>query len=130
MYGQRYYLACYDSTNAIVFNVAVITSPAAKILETIAWSSETLQVAATTTLPHGFMVGSMVDLVIEGSVPTTYDGAFICLVTSTTGFTYPLTIDPGLNVASGSASWQVNLCEGYFTTSSIVYRNNQFEVSP
>ena len=71
-------------------------------LTSLVWSSSV--VTATTSTPHGFTVGSTIQLVITGCTPTTYNGSFPCTITSTTVFTYPLTTDPGSTTVVGSVT--------------------------
>jgi len=129
LYGNRYYLICYDTDNNVVFNVAIVTSPPAQTLASLVWSAATLSVTATTSTPHGFKIGTIVQLTIVNANPAGYNGAYNVAITGSATFTYPLSAYPGQVVSPGSASWQISLCRGYFN-STIVYRNSQFEVSP
>ncbi|MDR3449358.1 MAG: hypothetical protein P4M15_06375 [Alphaproteobacteria bacterium] len=83
-----------------------------------------------TQSPHGYAIGGVLRLTIAGCAPAAFNGAYACRITGASTFTYPLSIDPGQNVVAGSSSFLLNLAGNYFTTSTLVYRNAQFEVAP
>lgn len=130
LFGQRYYLNCYDQTNTLAFCVPLIETDQSILLEGLSFDPIQLLVTATTNEPHGYDVGDTVALTIAGASPSGYDGLYQCLITGPDTFTYPLGTNPGqvFNL-TGSASYLISLCAGYFD-STLVYRNNQFEVTP
>ena len=75
---------------------------AAKAISSLTWSASPNIVTATTTAPHGFTNGDTVNLTIAGAVPAGYNGSFICTVTGTSTFTYPLASNPGLETTPGT----------------------------
>jgi hypothetical protein len=129
LFGQRYYVNCFDGSGNLVFTVALIQSPEAMPLLSLAWSATTLQVTAQTTLPHGLALGSIAQLTIENATPDGYNGAFDCFITGPSTFVYPVAENPEPVVAVGTVSYLISMCAGYFD-STLIFRNMQFEVSP
>lgn len=62
-------------------------------LSSITWTTNVA--TAATTAPHGFPMSSTIELTISGATPSTYNGTFLCTITGTSAFTYPLPSDPG-----------------------------------
>ncbi len=129
LFARRYYLNCYDGSDAIVFSVALVSSPASMVIQTLSWNPASLLVTATTTLPHGLPIAATVDLTIAGANPDAYNGAYGCFVTGTNAFQYSIPSEPGPVVSPGAASYLISMCAGYFS-STLIYRGGQFEVSP
>lgn len=129
LFGRRYYVNCFDNMNNRVFTVALIESPPAALLSTLSWDAASLTVTATTAVPHGLRAGSTVQLTVAGATPDGYNGEFDCWVTGASTFCYNMASDPGTVVVPGSASQLLSMTAGYFS-STLVWRNGQFEVSP
>lgn len=129
VFGQRYYVNCYALSGALIFARALTGSPVGLDLETLSWSGG--RVVATTTVPHGYVVGGTYELTVDGCVPSALNGTFRSIVTGPTTFEYSLANDPGTTTTAGIVEYNLNLAAGYFA-SSLVYReaNGQFEVSP
>ncbi|TKI02739.1 hypothetical protein [Martelella alba] len=70
-----------------------------KAITTLAWASSVVTV--TTTSPHGFTTGDVLELTISGAVPTGYNGTFECTVTGASTLTYALATNPGAMTTSG-----------------------------
>lgn len=134
LFGQRWYINVKRLDGTLILARALVGSPAAKQLALLMWNATRGLVSAVTAAPHGFVSGSAVDLIIAGNTPATFDGAFRCDVTGPSSFAYPLAADPGADAATilGTADWRIDLVEGYFTTSSLVFRQDaqQFEIAP
>lgn len=130
LFGQRYYVNLYDLDGTLVVCLPLIGSVTAQNLSSLSWSNGV--VTATTTVGHGYLVGTTVALTVAGSSPSAYSGLVYALITSRTAFTYSLSTDPGINVTPGTVCSQINILAGYFTSSTMVYREDaaQFEVSP
>ena len=129
LFGQRYFVNCFDNQNNPVFSVPLVTSPKAKEISGLSWDAASLRAYVETKNPHGFRVGSVVVLTLGGTTPSGYNGEYECYITSSNTFFYSLNQDPGQLVTLGVASFQVSLTKGYFN-STMVYRNGQFEVNP
>lgn len=130
LFAQRYYLNCYDSNNNLIFTVALVQTSASLPIQTVTWSVTTNSVTVTMVNPHNYPIASTVELAIQGCNPTAYNGTYKCLITGPSTFTYSLSTNPGTMASAGSVSYLINLCQGYFFTNTIIYRNSQFEVGP
>ena len=134
LFGQRWYINVSQLDGTLILARALVGSPAAQELASLAWDDTRGLVTATTVAPHGFVLGSAIDLVISGNTPIGFDGSFRCDVTGPSNFVYPLATDPGAQTATtvGIADWRVDLVKGYFAASSLVFRQDsqQFEIAP
>jgi len=129
LFGQRYYVNCYTLTGTLIFSLPLIGSDNGINIQEIDWS---LNIATVTTnIPHRFKVGQIVNVTISNMVPAAYNGVFSATIINSTQFTYSLSSYPGNPTSFGTASYDINIAAGYFT-STLVYRTNnqQFEVSP
>lgn len=129
LFGQRYYLNCYDLSGNRIFTRPMVESEAGKIINAISWNVASGLVTVKTSIPHGYPIGSVVNLTVAGCVPDAYNGAVQAFVDTPNTFTYPLTTDPGVATVFGQASYLIDLIAGYFN-STMIFRNGQFEVSP
>ena len=129
LFGQRYYVNCYALDGVWIFSIPLTETNAGLPLEALSWDVTKEMVTATTTIPHGYPLGTEIKLTIAGCAPTAYNGAIVAMVTSPNTFTYPLGVDPGNATTFGSASYLISLTAGYFN-STLVYRDGQFEISP
>jgi hypothetical protein len=133
VFGRRYYLNLYDLSGALVFCMPLIGSPSGFPLQSLSWAAGI--VTATTedgALTGEHNVGETVDLTIQGATPGGFNGSVAALITGGSTFTYAVAADPGPTVYPGNANQIINLVEGYFSTSTLVYRaaNKQIEVTP
>lgn len=128
LFGQRWYLALTDLTGALIVNIPVIESLVALPLASISWSNGI--VSAVTRTPHGYQIGSTVVVLVQDCVPSAYNGVVNALVADNVTLQYPLTANPGTASTIGAVEWSVNIVAGYFTASTMIFRNRQFEVSP
>jgi hypothetical protein len=129
LFGQRYYISIYTLNQVLIVYLPVVGCPTGMQIENLSWDVDTSLVTATTLNPHGFNLAETIELTIAGATPTAYNGLFPCLITGPNEFTYTLAADPGQATVFGSVSYLINLMGGYFN-STLVFRNNQFEVSP
>ena len=108
----------------------LIGSRDANQLQSLVWKHGF--VSATTVLPHEYVVGKTINLLISGNAPDGYNGSVKALVTGRFSFQYPLASDPGPAVEFGISDYIIDLVAGYFTTSRLVFRasNATFEVTP
>jgi hypothetical protein len=129
LFGQRYYVNCYDTQNNLVFTIPLITNPKSLNIASLSWSPASLRATVTTVNPHGLKIGTVARLTLTGDNPSTYDGEFDCSVTSANSFFYALSADPGAVIGLGTASFIISMTRGYFN-STLVFRNGQLEVNP
>ena len=71
-------------------------------IDTIVWSTGIVTVVTDT--PHGIPSGDTIPMVISGCTPIGYNGTYACTYVSSTSFTYPLAINPGLIVIPGNVT--------------------------
>ena len=68
-------------------------------IDTITWSTGVVTV--TTLDAHGIPSGDTIPVIISGCTPTGYNGTFAATYVSSTSFTYPLAVNPGLITTEG-----------------------------
>jgi hypothetical protein len=131
LFGQRFYVNCYTLSGVLVFSMPLIGSMIGTNLQAVSWDGNTGTVTATTNGPHGYEVGSVINLTVINCTPTAYNGTFAANVINKTQFTYDVASFPGAVAALGSVQYNINIAAGYFA-STLIYRteNQQFEVSP
>lgn len=136
LFGRRFYVNVYSLGGALVVSQPLISSPTGQSLGSLAWAGGKVQ--ATTLVPHGLRVGSVVALTIAGASPDAYNGLQDCLVTGPSSFSYTLATNPGAASVFGTAAFNINLVGGQAGpngtpfTSTLVFREaaQQFEVHP
>ena len=134
LFGKRWFVECYNGSVALanlIFYQPIVGTAAGLAINGLSYNPASLRVTVTTVNPHGLPIGQTVNMTIAGAVPTGYNGTYLMLVTglSTLQFTAQ-NGDPGDSIlAFGTLSFLVSICGGYFN-STVVFRNNQFEVSP
>jgi hypothetical protein len=128
--GQRYYLNLTDVSGNLIICDAIVSSADPQAIASLDWESGVVTV--TTVNPHWIPLGQLVSLRINLSSPAGYNGVFDCTPTGLSSFTYELDTDPGDQVQVGSFGAVVDLCQGLFETSRLVYYsyNNSFEAFP
>jgi hypothetical protein len=77
---------------------AILTQP--QTLASLTWATSV--VTGTSSVPHGYPVGSVIALTIANAVPSGYNGTFQCTITSNTQFTYALVGNPGTETSPGT----------------------------
>lgn len=139
-YSQRFYLTLTDLSGNLIVSRSIVGSSPQQPLSDLSWQNGL--VTAVTQNPHGYPIGSLVELTIRDADPSGYNGVFECAILDGLTFTYlvvespwpALTSASGVEVAqaTGTYSFDINLVEGYFKTSTLVYRAPlaQFEVTP
>lgn len=90
--GGSSFLASLDSLTPLIHGALAIQS--------LLWSQGLVTV--TTTAPHGLSIGVPTPVSIVGVIPQGYNGTVTATATSTTVFTYPLAVNPGLVTKTGN----------------------------
>lgn len=129
LFGNRYYVNCYDSSGGRVFTVPLIETGPSVPVDNMVWDGVSRSLLLTTSSPHGYKIGGTLELTVEGASPVAFNGTRKMLVTGDRTLTFPCLSSPGPLVAPGRLSHLISLCKGYFD-STMVYRNGQFEVTP
>lgn len=129
-YGQRWYLNLSDLSGNLIIARAITSSDDPKPISSISWSYGV--VTANVVTRHFLRLGSVVNLRISGASPDGYNGVYACRITGPSSFEYDLSTNPGQQVAAGNYVGIIDLTQGAFTTSRLVYYENAsvFEVFP
>ena len=133
IFGQRWYLNLYDLLGNRLDTCALVGSPDAVKIADMSWSTLTNEVTLDTLTPHIIPLGSYAYLTTVGVFPPIYNLSIDMVAVSPTQLVYPFNVDPGgPSSIQGSLFQNENLFEGYFQTSTFVYREStmMFEVSP
>ena len=130
LFGRRWYINVYNLNGRLIVSKALIGSDLGAVIESLDWVNGA--VILTTEVPHGYNYLDTVNITVSGCLPETYNGRVQALVTGDRTLRYPLAVRPGGATQFGVVTYDINLIEGYFSTSSLVYRSqsNQFEVTP
>jgi len=125
-----YYLNIYALDGTLVVSRALVASPVGITLQNLFWANGRAYV--TTSSPHGYLVGTVVDLTLTGNLPSAYSGIFECLITGPSTFWFEVMPNPGPFTQLGVVTYDINLAQQYFQTSTLVFRDgvNNFEVNP
>ena len=132
-FGQRWYINIYDQTGNLALCRALVESPSGVPIESASWQSRIVTVLCDG--PHGYILGSTVNLMITGLQPAAYNGNVFAFITGPATFTYPLVTNPGAATVQGGQcfmeNYNISLTKGYFA-STLVFRDatQTFEVSP
>jgi hypothetical protein len=138
LFGQRFYVNVTALDGTLVCARPLIGSPTGIAIETLSFDEVTGLVTATTSVPHGYKIGTVVGLTVSGASPAAYNGLVDALISGPDTFTYSLSANPGTATAPGAASYDVDLIGGMTDsagnpfTSTLVFRqqSQQFEVNP
>jgi hypothetical protein len=128
LFGRRFYLQLFDLSGALVLYRALVTSVAGVAVQSATWLRG--RAILTTAAPLGLRIGDTVRLTVDGMTPDAYNGTNFCLISGPSNLSFPLANDPGDATVLGAVSYDVDLVSGYFTSSTVVFRNGQFEVNP
>lgn len=130
VFGRRLYLNLYATDGTIIFTLPLIGSPTGVLMQSTSYSNGRINV--TTVSRHGYKVGDTIRLTIAGTTPDAYNGTVNALITGPFTFSYPAPAPLGPPSVLGVVNYNVNLAGGYFTTSTLVFReaNQNFEVTP
>ena len=139
--AQRYYVNIYNQDGIWILTVPLVQSPPARGINSLSYDTIRrvmtvamidpaqwpipLAAAGNLTMP-----GTMVDYTLENFDPIVLNATWRSLHIDPITFSFPLANDPGgINIV-GSVSRYINMVAGMFTTSTFIYRNGAFEVSP
>lgn len=129
LFGQRYYLQLADLSGNIIVYEALAGSDTGVNISSLVWSQG--DVTLTTSAPHGYDIGKVIDLTVSGCAPAGYNGRYQCQITGADTLVYALASNPGVTTGFGALTYDISLVSGYFA-STLVFRqpNQQFEVNP
>jgi hypothetical protein len=129
LFAQRYYLKIEGLRGDLILYTALIGSPIGLDISALSWANG--KVTVTTTDPHHFRFGQILNVTIADATPAAYNGTYQALVTGRNTLTFPLATNPGIATVFGNLQQNINLAGGLFQ-STLIFRedNSQFEVSP
>lgn len=130
VFGQRYYLRLEQNDRTVVFLLPVIGSPMARQIEAVTWFRG--RVTITLVRRHGYSPGQTVRLTVIECVPSVLNGRRLMLCDDDRTLSFALDPDPGPVTVLGRVSHDIDIAEGYFEQSTLVFRQQaqQFEVNP
>jgi hypothetical protein len=128
--AQRYYLNCIDIQNNLVFMLPMIESQSSFQIDSLEYDNVSGWVIIELDSPHNVPIGTVVVINIINCAPTTYNGSVYATALSATQIQYTLPQDLGTVTTLGQVDMLINIIKGYFTTSTLVFRNKMFEVNP
>lgn len=126
---QAYFINIYTLGGVLIVALPLIESPVGNIIEAISWDFNTTKASLITLEPHGYVIGTLISLTVTGCTPDDYNGTYLMAVSDDVTLTYQIDTDPGDATVLGFVSFDISMTAGYFS-SYLVFRNNQFEVSP
>lgn len=129
VFGQRWYISLDTSNNQPVFMQAMVASPQLIEAQTIRWENGFAIIEAG--FPSSFRIGQSFNLTVSGFVPDAYNTPrALALIIGPTEIMYPMATPAVPATVLGRATYDINLAGGYFTQSSLVFREatQQFEV--
>jgi|SRR6516225_2771730 hypothetical protein len=139
--AQRYYVNVYGSDGSWIIATPLIQSPPSRAVNGLTYDPlrrvMTIQMVdpkywpvpigstGTATPP-----GTIVDYTLENFDPALLNTKWRSLHVNDTTFSFPLANDPGQINILGSVGRHLDMLNGIFQTSSLIYRNGAFEVNP
>lgn len=128
LFGRRPYVNVVNLNGGLIVSLPLAGSPVGIEIQSTAWANG--YQTAVLVAPHGLHVGSSARITVDGCTPAAINGTVYALAVDPTTLSWPLPANPGPATALGTASRNLNLVGGYFS-SSLVYRtaNAQFEIS-
>lgn len=137
--AQRYYINIYSTDGTWVCTVPLTETAIGRPIQSMYYDTNqraifgSFQVEAITPVVGTAIwrpQGQIVQYTFDGFTPDTLNGEVDCLRTGFGEFMYSLATNPGPISVLGNGSRYMNMAEGYFETSTLIYRQNQFEVNP
>lgn len=129
-FGQRWYISLATMNGLPIFNQALVGSMPAVQIQSLNWANG--QVTMVCAEPHTFNIGDTNIISVSGCLPDAYNGKFLAYATDLLTLVYPLAQAPGNATGIGLMTYDIDLANTYFNTSTLVFRQGtqQFEVTP
>lgn len=130
LFGRRLYFSLFDTNGIRIVTRALVGSTDALAANSASWAGGNATVMFLAR--HGFAPLTTLRLTVAGFSPAPYNGTFDAFVVDRNTVSYAIASDPGLVTRLGTVSYDVDLVAGYFTESTLVFRESaqQFEVNP
>jgi len=131
LFGNRWYLSMLDLNGISIAYRALAASPDPLPIKFISWEQDD-GVFVETIEPHMFEFMSTCNLTLAGVVPDVLNGVWSSFITGPNTFNFKLMTDPGPISSFGQVSNDINLAAGYFSNSTLVFRQStqMFEITP
>jgi hypothetical protein len=128
--SQRFYINIYATGGVWICTVPLIETEIGNNITSMNYDDLQRVMVVTIDSDLHRPPGQIVRFTIENCQPNSVNGTYYCLMLNSNTFTFPLPIDPGKISILGSATRLSNMIEGFFQTSSLVYRSSMFEIRP
>jgi hypothetical protein len=130
VFGRRLYFNLLALDGTLVVSRSLIGSPDAIAIQSLVWANG--RATAVLVAQHGFPKLATVPLTVFGCTPIAFNGQVQALVQDPFTLSWPLSANPGGVSQLGKMSSDIDLVDGYFQTSSVVYRTSSgtFEINP
>jgi hypothetical protein len=139
--AQRYYVTINGLDGSWIVTTPLVTTPPLRRIQSAQYDPFRKVVIVTFVDPTlwpvplspgglNILPGTIVEYTIQNFEPVEYNGTFRCLHINNLSFTYELQNDPGQAVVLGSVGRMMNMVAGVFQTTTFVYRDGVFEISP
>lgn len=137
----RYYINVYDSNGLWIITAPLVQSPPSRGVNGLSYDSLRRVMTVELVAPPFWPVpigstgtfsppGTVVDYYLENFDPVVLNTKWRCLHINDTYFEFPLPDDPGQINVLGSVARYINMLSSVFVTSTLIYRNGAFEISP
>jgi hypothetical protein len=139
--AQRFYIDIYTSDGRWIITTPLVGSPPGRPIGDVVWNQPrgimTVTMGDPTTWPIPLSPGGLatkpgtfMDYTLTGFQPDTYNGKFRGMHVDEITFEVPMTTNPGSLIITGFVNRYLNMIETVFETSTLIYRNNAFEIGP
>jgi hypothetical protein len=139
--AQRYYINIYGLDGTWIITTPLVQTPPARKIQSIVYDIFQKAILVTMVDPSQWPVplsaaglntppGTIVDYTLENCDPTLLNQKWRSLHINSSSFSFPLASDPGSINILGSVNRLMNMISGVFQTSTLIYRNGAFEVTP
>lgn len=130
--AQRYYINIYENTGALIVATPLTVTSSGIELLSLVWDRNqqimTAEMAYFIGTPRP--VGQIVKYTLQDCDPDSLNKEYECNVLSPTTFSFSMVSDPGPINRLGSAQRYLNMIGPWFKISTLIFRDDQFEVRP
>lgn len=127
--AQRFYVNVYAIDGTLVCSVPLVESTSGVPLASLEYDPNQRVMIATQKARMWRPIGQIVQFYLQDCDPDSLNGLYDSTVLSMNQFSFPVDSDPGPIKQPGSNQRYMNMLGPWFT-SSMIYRNGQFEVRP
>jgi hypothetical protein len=128
--AQRYYVNIYGNNKTLIVCRPLVQTSHSNPITDI-YYDQNLGVMIVTLLNYIYRpIGQIIKYTLENFNPSILNGTINALTLSMNQFSFPIDNDPGAIITLGSAGRYMDMAAGYFQNSTLIFRNNAFEVNP